>query len=345
MVVPVTAPNEQAARVPWLDRLRGIAAIGMVVVHVTHAVLRDDLRATPGFRIADMAFGLVAPAFLFCVGASFALRPSGALRPRLLRAGGLFVLGYVMHASGLIGYVRTGAADELALFFQSDILQVIACALAILAALATVAPIRWPWAAIFIGALALGVGPFIGDVGAHAPAPIAPYLTVSVATQFPLFPWLSYALVAAGGCSLTGRAGSAEGARLVLASGAGIAALVLLFLPLPPHDRYRTGPANAALRFASVAFLGWAMGRARLPPRLDAFLALLGRRSLFLYVVHVALVYGRHPLSLRSRIGPALGVPGVVLAVIATLVAMTLLTWAWDAVLHRTSVSRHRVRS
>ncbi len=338
-------PREEAARVPWLDRLRGVASIGMVVVHVTHAVLRDDLRATPGFRIADMAFGLVAPAFLFCVGASFALRPAGPLRPRLLRAAGLFVLGYAMHASGLVGYVRTGAPAELALFFQSDILQVIAFALAILAGLATVAPVRWPLVALALGTLVLVLGPFIGDVGVRAPAPIAPYLTVAVATQFPLFPWLSYALVAAGARGLALRGRSAEGDLLVLIGGAVVAALVLLFLPLPPHDRYRTGPANAALRFAIVAFLGWALGRARLHGRLDALLGLLGRRSLFLYVVHVALVYGRHPLSLRSRIGPELDVPGVVLAVTATLVAMTLLTWGWDAFLHRTSVSRHRVRS
>ena len=333
----------------------------MVVVHVTHAVLREDLRSTAAFRIADVAFGLVAPAFLFCVGASFALRPSSPLGPRLLRAAGLVALGYAMHASGLVGYVRSGAPGELALFLQSDILQVIACALAVLAVSARVTPARWPWAALLLGALALGAGPFVGDVGARAPRVLAPYLTYAVTTQFPLFPWLAYTFVAAGARGLTSRAGAPDG-LLALAVAAVVAAIALVFLPLPPHDPYRSGPSNAAVRFALVALFAWALGRVPRPPRptapapagpsrnlhgrLDGLLGLLGRRSLFLYVVHVALVYGRHPFSLRTRVGAALGVPGVVIAVAATLSAMTLLTWGWDRLSdRRTSAQRPRVRS
>ncbi|HEU4538448.1 MAG TPA: hypothetical protein VFS00_30215, partial [Polyangiaceae bacterium] len=39
----------------------------------------------------------------------------------------------------------------------------------------------------------------------------------------------------------------------------------------------------------------------------ERLVALFGRHSLFVYVAHVILVYGRHPLSLRSLIGPTLG--------------------------------------
>jgi uncharacterized membrane protein len=313
------------SRAQWLDRLRGLAAIGMVVVHVTHAVLREELRATPGFRVADAAFGLVAPAFLFCVGAAFALHPSSRLGPRLLRASGLFVLGYAMHVSGLVGYVRSGGHDELALFLQADILQVIAIALAFLAVVARALPVSWPFASLALGALALVAGPFVAGPGARAPAALAPYLTYGVTTQFPLFPWLAYALVAAGVRGLP------KPVSLARMGGVGVlVALALLFLPLPAHDAYRSGPAYAAVRFSVVAALGAAMGRVRVPSRVDSLLALLGRRSLFLYVVHVALVYGRNPVSLRSRIGPELGVVGVCMTVCATLAAMTALTWWWD---------------
>lgn len=323
-------------RAQWLDRLRGVAAVGMVVVHVTHAVLREDLRATPGFRVVDAAFGLVAPTFLFCVGASFALRPAGPLGPRVLRAAGLFALGYAMHASGLIGYVRSGAPAELALFMQADILQVIAFALLLLAVTARAAPATWPWITVLLGGLAVLAGPFVADAGQRAPLVIAPYLTYAVATQFPLFPWLGHALLAAGGTQLRAQ----RGGLFWLAGIAALVSFVLFFAPLPTHDPYRTGPAYAVARFGVVALLGGALAHARLPARIDAVLALLGRRPLFLYVVHVALVYGRHPLSLRTRIGPELGVLGVAFAACLTLVAMTLLTWRWDSAMQARRTSR-----
>jgi uncharacterized membrane protein len=323
-------------RALWLDRLRGVAAIGMVSVHVTHAVLRDTLHDTTGFHVADVLFGLVAPAFLFCVGASFALKSDLPPGPRLARAAGLFALGYLMHVSGLVGFLRKGARTELELFLQADILQVIALALALLAVLAWLSPAHWRTCALLLGVAAFGLSPFITSRAAGLPAVVAPYVTYAVPTQFPLFPWLGHALVAAA--LVFGRR-----RLLLVCCGALVLSAVCLPLPLPPHDPFRAGPAYAAARFAAIALLGWLLGLPRLPSRVDSLLALFGRRSLFLYVVHVALVYGRHPLSLRSRVGPVLGPWGVALAIVLTLALMTLATWIWDK--RRASARAPRVRS
>ena len=313
----------------------------MVVVHVTHAVLREALRDTPAFRAADMAFGLVAPAFLVCVGASFAIRPEGPIRPRLTRAGLLFALGYAMHASGLVAYMRSGSRAELAIFAQADVLQVIACALSLLTLLAAVAPRQWPWASLSLGVLAMCVAPWASALAQRLPFFVAPYFSYDVATQFPLVPWLGYALIAAGALGLHARGVPLAGIAVTVASLVVIASLV----PTPPHDVFRAGARHALARLALVAALALALRRAPLPAWVDAILALLGRRSLFLYVVHVALVYGRNPLSLRARVGPVLGPLGVATCVAGTLVVMLAVTWTWDRRARGSSSATHRVRS
>jgi hypothetical protein len=74
------------------------------------------------------------------------------------------------------------------------------------------------------------------------------------------------------------------------------------------YEPWALSPASIALRAGLVCLVGAALSAPRdLGPLAERTLNLFGRHSLFIYVAHIALVYGRHPLSLRSLIGPTLG--------------------------------------
>jgi surface polysaccharide O-acyltransferase-like enzyme len=313
----------------WLDRLRGVAAIGMIVVHVTHALLREDLRDTAAFRAVEIVFGLVAPAFLFCVGASFAA--GGGARARLLRAAALFALGYAIHASGLVAWLRTGRRDELAVFLQADILQVIALALALLLALSLAlsaalpepaAERAWTLTAAGLGVMAFALAPFAHRLGeGDLPAALLPYFSHAATTQFPVVPWLGHALLAAAAMRAFG-ARPAHAWLVSIALAAVALAAVAWLVPLPAHDPWRAGPSYALARFAAIALAGGALARVELPRVVDDVLSLFGRRSLFLYVTHIALVYARQPWSLRSLVGPRLSPLACAIAAAAVVVVM-----------------------
>jgi hypothetical protein len=238
-----------------------------------------------------------------------------------------------MHASGLVGWLRSGSHDELAIFLEADILQIIALALvALLALSAAIADARARTRVVAaLGVLAFAVAPFAQRLGvSDLPTPLLTYFSYATTTQFPLVPWIGHALLAAAATSaFADRPAHRWLAGVALAAVA--AAMIAWILPLPAHDPWRAGPSYALARFASIALAGAALARAELPRRLDEVLALFGRRSLFLYVTHILLVYARQPWSLRSLVGPRLSPIACALVAVVVVVAMGFLARAWEA--------------
>ena len=322
-------------RLVFIDVLRGLATVAMIEVHVVNALLAPTLREGMVFRIVDALNGLVAPTFLFCAGFGLARTLQKAWsdgsqwRPRtyqhLRRCGGLFVLGYILHATPLVGLAHghdgeslgDARATILRAFLQADILQVIALALAVLALLAatTRSRERFIAAAAIACVGAILVTPAIRSFDVSRwPMAVQPYFSDHVESQFPLFPWLAFAVAGAGVGSLAGdklgwarTLGWVGVGCVLLAAGAASLPADLLF---PPHHAWNTGPAASFARLGAVCLLGG--GLARDPPISTTSPAgravlLLGEHSLLIYFVHIAVVYGRNPLSLRSRIGPTMG--------------------------------------
>ena len=83
----------------------------------------------------------------------------------------------------------------------------------------------------------------------------------------------------------------------------------------------------ALTRLAIVALLAGVLARAEAFSMAlsDTVTATLSRRSLLVYFVHIAVVYGTHPASLRSLVGPKLGWEACALVWIAVTAAMTAL--------------------
>src|ERR1035437_534518 len=91
-------------RLPYLDWVRGIAAIVMLQGHVFQSFLRNDLREGGPYVISQFAGGMPPAVFLFLLGVTFAfLRDSqekkgvsaaGRWRASLKRSGYLFAAAF-----------------------------------------------------------------------------------------------------------------------------------------------------------------------------------------------------------------------------------------------------------
>ena len=283
------------SRLVFLDRLRGLAVLVMIEVHVTNALLASAFRSGPVFRGLDFVNGLVAPAFLFCAGYA-----AGAVQHPLARDARrsivLLVLGYLLHISGAFRH-------DWPSVWQADILQVIAVALGVASLVNHLVRGRAAIAFAILAVLFVLVTPAVRAIDTTAwPAPVRPYFTDAVPSQFPLFPWAAFAL---GGAACAGLAPK----RLVWV---GVAAVALGALD------------GAFLRFGLVAGGAWLLSLIDSRPlgQLDSLLSLFGRRSLLVYFAHIIVVYGTHPFSLRSLVGPVLGPAACALVWVAVTAAM-----------------------
>jgi uncharacterized membrane protein len=221
------------------------------------------------------------------------------------------LLGFVAALGALIGYglVATLVPDRFGPLFRVDVLQAIGASLALLVALR--GPLRRrPQIALWLASAIALLTPLLRT---WMPGPLPPALAgyiaqwtprpgQSLATLFPLFPWMSYALVGAGIGMRFGQAQrrGEDAARVMLAlAGASIALVLLTCEPLPAarllreHWPWLTQWLRAAYRVGAALLLGGlAIGLAhpKVPSR--GVLIALGRASLVVYWVHLQFAFG-----------------------------------------------------
>lgn len=296
-----------AQRLPFLDRLRGLATLVMLEVHVVNALLLPARQQGTVWTVVNFMNGLVAPAFLACAGMGFAvgLGRGGSPLGRLRRAAEILLWGYALHSTELFWHGVHDRHAQQALL-QSDILQVIGLSLALLTglwALSRRAP-AFPAAAVGLALLWLFATPWLAALDVRGwPIWLAPFINRSVPSEFPLFPWMAFALLGAALGSLPGTLGPPRLIKVALLALLCAALARLSQGLLPAHDPYRDGPAYALLRFAVVCLLSAAL----CAPRwrfADPLLLPLSRHSLRVYLAHIPLVYGGFGFSLRYTLGP-----------------------------------------
>jgi uncharacterized membrane protein len=338
--VPDPRSPRPTARIAALDAARALGVVAMVAGHSLDALLAPAAREAPLVVAYWKARGFTAPLFLVAAGwaAAAAVGRSGAgglaaLRRAVPRALLLLAIGYALRWPGWgVELLRAGDRGTWAHLLAFDALHAVALSL-LAASLVLGLPLSArarALALVLLAVLSLALG-----MAAPAPLPLAPsalpahplaIAAVQAAggtSTFPLFPWAGYFFVGAvlglasrgGATPIAGRM-AAAGSALVLATcwtGVGTmpSAHPVLFL-------YRTGAV--LLLFAALSAV---------PPSAARRLAPLGRASLGVYALHVALVYGwsTHD-GLAERIGPtlslgaALTAAGLVLAASAAAAAV-----------------------
>jgi len=323
----LTSSPEQTSitRRRYIDCLRGVAVLIMLLAHTSDAWTADAERSTEAFRRILILGGFGAPLFLWLAGIASVLSAertfhrSGSRKTAALsvfrRGVEIFILAFLFRLQAFI--VSPGAS--LVTLFRVDILNVMGPSIA-------AAGLVW-WCSrnrIAVGlayatlAIAFAVSaPLVRIAGWVNALPVGAQWYLKPAgdlTNFTLFPWAGFVFAGgAAGVLIAASRDQRTEMRVQLSLAAAGAALTALgfysaSLPTiysqssfwtssPTYFTIRTGVMMLALT-ATYALERVAARRGTTLPWLER----LGRRSLFVYWIHVELVYGYATWPIRHRL-------------------------------------------
>jgi uncharacterized membrane protein len=296
----------------YLDWLRGIAVLLMIDAHLFDSWTRFPDRGTPAFVVAMIVGGAGTTLFLFLAGVSVALSAGSKLRrtgdedaaagAAALRGLEIFALAFVFRVQAFF----LGWSDRWLDLLKVDILNVMGPSIAVAALLWRLGSTARGRAVIF--AIATAATSFLTPIirtlpPGWLPEPLYAYIVpVRGLSNFVFFPWT--ALVFAGACvGILVDAGQTPEAdarthRRLATGGAvvTVAAFAASYLPTAYAASYfwSTSPAYLFLTsgLTTLAIAGsYAWVRTGAGARWSP-LTQLGRTSLFIYWIHVELVYG-----------------------------------------------------
>ena len=312
--------KEAVGRRGYLDWTRGLAVLVMIQAHVLDSWTRIDVRTTPAFAWSMIVAGFGAPLFLFLAGVSVAMSAgsksrrtgdeSAATIAVVKRGAWIFLLAFLFRIQAWI--LGWGSPRTL---LKVDILNIMGPSIVAAAAVWGAFRSRVPRAVAFAAmaaALAL-VSPVVRSTAAldAVPDAVEAYLRpLSGFASFCIFPWTGFVF---GGACVGVLLDAARTARLesqlnkwLAVTGLGLtaSAYAASFLPTPyvPSEFWGGSPAFFALRVGLLtAAIPLAYWWERLPvgPSWSP-LRQLGRSSLFIYWIHVELVYGLISLPIHK---------------------------------------------
>ena len=316
--MPPPARASNAPRVLLLDFIRLVAMLLMIQGH-TLAALLDPARLNLDsfqWQTYQSLRGLTAPMFLMVSGAATVLGirygPDGRLAKAMLRrrirvAFMVAGIGYLLVLpAARIADLRWVSRDVWRGFLQVGILQLNGLTLLLLTALLWRARTvrRYAARSLGAGALILASTPRVASVDwfRWLPEGLAAYLSFDHGSLFPVFPYAAYMFLGVGLGALLLETPEPQRVRTfrLVCQAAGCAILLFALAAdhvplqgLPPGDAWKGGYAYTAYRlgFALLLFglLAWVADHC---PRLVAAWAPVGRKSLFVYVGHLVLLYG-----------------------------------------------------
>lgn len=310
--------------------MRGLAVVIMIGAHVFGAWTRPADKTTEAYSWVVMIAGMAAPMFLFTAGVAVALAGAGrvrrgasvaeASRTLMWRGCQIFGLAFLFR---LQSWLLAPGAPAVGLL-KVDILNIMGPALIGGAWLwGRTSPGRWRIvaagaAAAFFG----GITPVVrsSEVLGVLPDAVEWYLRPSPrGTNFTLFPWAGFVFAGLVAGELIGTArgrpteARASAGLLITGALCAVAAYGASYLPAVFEGSTfgTSAPSFFALRVGLLVFaLGgcyfytrrWVEGR-------WSALVHFGRTSLFVYWIHVEMVYGifSGPLHRRLPVGGSLG--------------------------------------
>ncbi|HET6267206.1 MAG TPA: heparan-alpha-glucosaminide N-acetyltransferase domain-containing protein [Acidobacteriota bacterium] len=348
----------EKARLQFVDMFRGFSVLVMIQGHVSNSTIFASIRRTSGFHYLDLLNGMIAASFIFASGFAFALVIDRKLEDflhwhkSLWQYVGrlLFVLGlgYWLHLPfwSLQKTLHLNEAQALRAF-GADVLQCIALSL-FFCLFVTFLLRNRKRIAIFL--LLVGIGivlwtPFLYDTDpqTYTSQILGTYITAHHNPLFPLFSWSAFLFLGEflGWVYLEARKQNRERKlfTFLLITGAImlIGGFALFYVPWQYHtyaDPAKSSPRQFMLKLGWVWLLLSALWfyEQRFHPK-KSWLAIVGQESLFVYGLHLLIVYGNVfvPFSFASKIGPNLTYgPSLLLSLITiSLMVLAALGWHW----------------
>jgi len=322
-VPPVTTTTSN--RRLYLDWLRGIAVLIMIEAHLIDSWTGVPDRNTKLFEWSMVLGGFGAPLFLMLAGVAVSLSAGSKVRRGATgRAAAVAVMRRGLEIFGLAFLFRVQAWilgwSSYRTLLRVDILNVMGPAIVAAAALWGVwSTPRGRVVAFFIATLATSLlTPIVRTASwlAAIPDPIEAYLRpAGVYSGFPFFPWAGF--VFAGGfvgALLDRHAPTVPHADARVNTWFGVgggllaaAAYAGSFLPTPyaRSEFWTSSPSFFLLRLGLLVMaVGLAYGWERRPWGRGgwSWVQQLGRTSLFIYWIHVELVYGLISMRIHHRL-------------------------------------------
>jgi uncharacterized membrane protein len=296
----------------YIDCARGLAVLLMIEAHTIDAWTRPASKASIAFRNATVLGGFAAPLFLWLAGVGVALSAARAVGRRaavaaVCRRGlEIFILAFLFRLQAFL----LSPGGPLIALFRVDILNIMGPAVVLAGILWGAAAVPSARAALFAAAAAAAAlsTPIVREAAwvDAMPVWVQWYLrTAGEHTTFTAFPWIGFVLggAAVGTLIAAARDERAERRIQIYAAVAGLAlvatGLITAARPAMYHavSFWTSSPTWFSIRtgilLMAVATL-YVIGQTR-GEWLRAFespLSMLGRHSLFVYWIHVELVYG-----------------------------------------------------
>ena len=304
----------------YLDWLRGIAVLIMIEAHTLDSWTLLADRQSVWYQRAIILAGFGAPLFLFLAGVALMLAAGSRIRKGLTieqaaraafrRGAWVFLLAFLFRLQAFI----LGGAQNPKSLLKVDILNIMGVSmLAGSVALAFTKTLRTRVLFFALATIAIAMGtPLIRETPLlnAVPDPIEAYFRpLQELATFTLFPWAGFF---AGGCvvgACLDAGGSSDGDvrlnRRFLAIGVIVALAGYLTSMLPPiYPRATFWTSSPTFFFLRLGILVLAVPVAFALNRMwrGAALQEFGRASLFVYWVHVELVYGVLSAPIHRRL-------------------------------------------
>lgn len=303
-------PAPKRPRLPFLDWMRGLAAVIMLQGHTFHSFTRQDLRAAGPYVLSQFFGGLGPAIFLFLTGITFAFilhrgeRQELPFRARLMaalkRSRYLLILAVLFRLQlWAFGWPYSPWTD----LFKVDVLNLMALTLLVLAPLALLSVHqRIRWAAI-AGTAVAALAPVVSSTDlTWLPEGVRMYLVPNF-SYFSFFPWASYIAFGVSAGSILKSITADQVNRVMQWSAlAGFGLIIggeyfstLPYSLYPKTEFWLDSPGLVTIKLgvllvvAAFAYL-WSEYVVR-----DhwSWIKQLGTTSLLVYWVHIEIVYGR----------------------------------------------------
>lgn len=358
------SPAAAKGRYLFIDLYRTAVILLMLEGHTLRTFLAASVQSGTPFQLHEFFHGLSAPAFLFGAGLTFIIstkkrwqeyhRWGPPLARRVRRLCLIILLGLALHLPyfSIRKILIDGTAEDYLSLFRFDVLHCIGIGLLLLHALVFFFRTESRFYGLVLTTI-IGVcflTPLVWDVDVLRSSP--PFVAQAIngvhGSPFPLFPFVGFlfAGVIVSWEFLQAAARHREAkfmARLAILGGAFIASGIIFdMLPIriyPTYNYWFTSPNYFFVRIgillaATAGF--WYVGRRF--STLKGLWTVLGRESLFVYVLHLVVLYGSvvNPLTnLRTILGSNLTEWQAVSVLCLFLAAMLSAAAIWNALKER----------
>jgi uncharacterized membrane protein len=301
----------RSQRLPYLDWLRGLAAITMLQGHVFHSFLRNDLRGTGGaYDLSQFIGGMPPAVFLFLLGVTFAflmdsqerkgVSGRGRVLASLRRSGYLFAVAFLFRLQlWIVSFDKSPWTD----LFRVDVLNAMGLALLLLSTMAVFRTVERIRLAAILGVAIALASPVISALDWSGIPPFLRFYVIPDHLNFGFFPWAAFVAFGLSAGSILRRLRPEELMPAMQWFGWGGLALTfgcwsisnMTLSVYSNSDFWLNSPALIMIKLGVILMLlafayVWNL---QVSAERWSWVRQFGMTSLLVYWVHIELVYGR----------------------------------------------------